>query len=141
AEVAELEAAVVADEDVHRRQVAMEHLAAMEAPEHLQDAGDLASHGPFRPALACPFEERSQVAVFRPLEGEAVEVAAVLKHERKRVVDADRAGASLEDLTEVRLAQPAVDVLARLQRDDAWHVARARDPRREVGLSEAALAE
>ena len=42
AEVAELQAPLVAHEHVYGRQVAMQHLAAMQLVEHLQDAGDLA---------------------------------------------------------------------------------------------------
>ena len=52
AEVAELEPAAVADEDVERRQIAMQQLAAMQLAEHFEDAGDLAPRGPLRPAAA-----------------------------------------------------------------------------------------
>ena len=52
AEVAELEARVVADEDVERREVAMQQLAAMQLAEHLQDAGDLAPRDRLRPPAA-----------------------------------------------------------------------------------------
>src|SRR5262249_47199861 len=46
-----------------------------------------------------------------------------------------------EDLPEIRLAEPAVDVLARFHRHDRRHRARPRDARREPGLAEATLAE
>ena len=52
AEVAELERAAVADEHVQRREVAVQHLPAMELAEHLEDARDLAPRGRFRPPLA-----------------------------------------------------------------------------------------
>ena len=63
AEVAELEAAVVADEDVHRRQVAVQQLAAMQLAEHLQDAGDLAPRRGLRPR---PLPCRSRNALRSP---------------------------------------------------------------------------
>ncbi len=47
AEVAELQPASITDEDVERRQVAMQHFAAMELAEHLQDARNLAARGGF----------------------------------------------------------------------------------------------
>src|SRR5262249_10812626 len=128
-------------EDVHRRQVAVEHLPAVEAAEDLEDPGDLAPRGPLRPALPGALEEGPQVAVPRVLEREEVDDAAVLTRQRKRVVDADRAGVAFEDPPEVRLAAPAVDVHARLDRHDSRDLARPRQPGREVGLAEAALAE
>ena len=45
----------------------------------------------------------------------------------------------VEELAEVGLAQPAVDVRAGLDADDGRDRARARQPRREIGLAEAAL--
>ena len=52
AEVAELEAAAVADEDVDRREVAVQQLAAMQLAEHVEDAGDLAPRGRFGQPLS-----------------------------------------------------------------------------------------
>ena len=52
AEVAELEAPAVADEDVHRREVAVQQLAAVQLAEHLEDAGDLAPRRRLGPRLA-----------------------------------------------------------------------------------------
>ena len=48
AEVAEFQPALVADEHVERRQIAVEHLAAMQLAEHLEDAGDLPAGGSTR---------------------------------------------------------------------------------------------
>ena len=107
AEVAELQAAAVAHEDVHRREVAVQHLAAVQLAEHLQDARDLAPGRALGPALAGALQERAQVAVARVLEREAVEQPAVRAHEREGVEDADRARVPVEQLPEVRLAQPA----------------------------------
>ena len=64
-------------------------------------------------------QERAQVAVARVLERQAVEDAAVGAHQRKRVEDADRARMAVEQLAEVRLAQPAVDAAADLDADVA----------------------
>src|SRR5262249_44796812 len=51
AEVAKFQLAAFADEYVQRRQIAMEQLPPMELAEHLEDAGDLAASGGFRPGL------------------------------------------------------------------------------------------
>src|SRR5262249_51812718 len=72
AEVAELQARAVAHEHVHRRQVAVEELPAVELPEHLEDAGDLTPCRALRPRLPRPPQVRAEVAVAGVLEGEAV---------------------------------------------------------------------
>src|SRR5439155_13054539 len=77
AEVAELQMPVVADEDVQRREVAMQRLPAVQLAEDAEDAGDLAARGRLRPALAAAREKRAQVAVARVLEREAVQHPAV----------------------------------------------------------------
>ena len=51
AEVAELEAAAVADEDVDRRQVAVQHLAAVQLAEFCSRLGDFPAGGRLRPAF------------------------------------------------------------------------------------------
>src|SRR5262249_32789540 len=112
AEVAELQGSVVAHEDVHRRQIAVEHLAAMEPSEDFEDPGDLAADGFFRPTLSGLLQKGAQVAMPRPLEREAIEEGPVVPGQRERVEHADGAPVPFEDLAEVRLAQPAVDVLA-----------------------------
>src|SRR6185503_858237 len=117
AEIAELQAHSVADEHVHWRQVPVEQLAPMELAEDLENPGDLAPRGLLGPPLGGALEEGSQVSVLRELERETVEDAAVLPHQRKRVVDADRAGMPREKLAEVGLPKPAVHLLARLDRD------------------------
>ena len=63
-----------------------------------------------RPAPCRALQKAIEIAVRRVLEREAVEHVAVGLHERKRVVDADRARMAIEQLAEVRLAQPAVDL-------------------------------
>ena len=141
AEVTELQSAVVADEHVHRGQVPVEHLAAMKPAEDLENPGDLAPRGLLGPPLPGALEIGAQVAVLRVLERETVEDAAVLSHQGKRVEDADRAGVPRQKLAEVGLAEPAVHLLARLDRDDGRDREGARHPLREVGLAETALAE
>ena len=55
----------------------MQHLAAVEPAEHLQDARDLAPGDALGPARAAALQVRAQVAVARVLEREAVEQPAV----------------------------------------------------------------
>ncbi len=141
AEVPELQAHAVADEDVHRSQVAVEQLTAMELSEDLENPGDLAPRGPLGPPLPGALEIRAQVAVLRVLERETVEDAAVLSRQGKRVEDADRSGVPRQKLPEVGLAEPAVHLLARLDRDDGRDRQGARHPLRKVGLAETSLAE
>ena len=116
AEVAELQPPAVADEHVHRRQVAMQQLAAVQLAEHLEDAGDLAPRRGsvhLRPAL----QVRAQVAVARVLERQVVEHLAVGAHQREAIEDADRARVAVQQQAEVGLAQPAVDARADLDAD------------------------
>ena len=51
----------------------MEQLAAVQLAEHLQDAGDLAPDGRFRPAALAALQERAEIAVRRVLERERIE--------------------------------------------------------------------
>ena len=117
-EVAELQATAVADEDVERRQVAMERLAAMELAEHLEDSCDLPTGEPFRPSLPGVREEAAQISVTRVLERQAVEHLAVGAHQRESIEHANRARVSVEELSEIRLAQPPIDPHAGLDADD-----------------------
>jgi uncharacterized protein YdeI (YjbR/CyaY-like superfamily) len=66
----------VADEDVDGREVAMEQLTAMQAPEHLQDAGDFAPRHPLVKSTFRALEKRAEIAVTRVLEREHVQHAA-----------------------------------------------------------------
>ena len=66
-EIAELQAPFPADEDVHRREVAVKHLAAVQLSEHLEDARDFAPGRGFRPPLPGPAQERPEVAFARVL--------------------------------------------------------------------------
>ena len=141
AEVSELQGHAVADEDVHRGQVPVEQLASMELAEDFENPRDLAPRGPLGPSLPGALEIGPQVAVLRVLERETVEDAAVVSNQGKRVEDADRTFVPREELPEVGLLQPAVDVLARLDRDDGRDRQGARHPCGEVGLAEASLAE
>ena len=73
AEVAQLQTPLVADEDVERREVAVQHLAAMQFAEDLEKPGDLPAGGRFRPAATGAMQEGAQVAVRREFERQAVE--------------------------------------------------------------------
>ena len=131
AEVAELQPPAIADEHVHRRQVAVQQLAAMQLAQHLEDAGDLAARCRFgprcRPARRCALRSPWQ----RVLERQAVEHLAVGAHQREAIEDADRARMAVEQLAEVGLAQPAVLMRADLDADLAGIVLDR--PRRSPG--------
>jgi hypothetical protein len=118
----------------------MEHLAAVQLPEDLQNARDLAPRDAFPPLLAGPLQEPPEVALARVFEREAVQNGAIRPQERERVEDADRPGMPVEQLPEVRLAQPSVDPLAGLDANDARNVPGSIEPGRQVGLPESALA-
>src|SRR5207249_10567675 len=111
-EVAKLQMRPVAHEDVHRGQIAMEELAAVELPEDFQDPCDLAPRRALGPRSARALEERAEVAVPRVLEGEVVERALVRLRHHEPVEDADRPRVSLEKLAEVGFAYPRVQVRA-----------------------------
>jgi len=77
----------------------------------------------------------------RILEREAVDHLVAAAHQRKRVEDANRTRMAVQQLPEVRLAQPAVNSRACLDTDDLRDGGRAADARGEVDLAEAAFAE
>src|SRR5262249_11372809 len=141
AEVPELEASAVADEDVERRQVAVEKLSAVELLEDREDAGDFAARHALRPSLAGRSrEEAAEVAVPRVFEDEVVERTALRAGQREAVEEANRTRMVLEELPEVGLADPPVDVGADLDNDDGRHRPGPADPLREIGLAEPARA-
>jgi hypothetical protein len=51
AEIPELQTPAVTDEDVQRREIAVERLAAMQLAQHLEDAGDFAPRRALRPSF------------------------------------------------------------------------------------------
>ena len=141
AEVSELQAPAVTDEDVDRSEIPVQHLAAMKLAEHFEDAGDLASHRELRPSLAGPVKVRAEVAVPRVLEGQAVERPSIRAHQRERVEHLDRPGMTVQQLAEIGFAQPPISPGADLDADDLGHNRRAPGSPRQVDLTEAALAE
>ena len=140
AEVAELQAPSIADEDVQRGEVAVQGLAAVELAQHFENPGDFPSRPGLGPSLAAPGQERAQVAKARVLEREAVEDLSVGANQGKGVVDANRPRMSVQQLSEVRFAQPAVDAGAHLDADDLRYDCRAAETLREIHLAESALA-
>ena len=122
AEVAELETGTVADEHVHGREIAMQQLAAVKLAEDVEDAGDLAAHGALGPALFLPMQVGAEITVRGVFEHQVVDDGRVPAHMRKGVEHANRARMVVEQLAEVRLAQPSVDPRADLEthrlRDD-----------------------
>src|SRR4029453_13816158 len=120
----------VAYEDVERREIAMEQLSAMQLAEHFEHAGNLAARVRLAPALVVAMEVRAQIAVWRVLEHEAVEhtVPAAIAHQRKHVVDLNRARMLAQLWAEVGLTQPAVDVRTGLDAHRLGHRRRAPEP-------------
>jgi hypothetical protein len=141
AEVAELEALPLAHEDVHRREVAVEQVTAVELAENLQDARNLAAHPRLAPTERPARQESRQVAVARVLEREVVQDPAVRAHQREHVVHRDRARVAVEQIAEVRLADPAVDAVADLDAHRRGHRCRSLQPARQVDLAKAAFPE
>ncbi len=138
AEVAELEAGAVADEHVHRSEVAVQHLSAMQLPQHLQDAGDLGARALLGPALRGADQVVAKIAMPRVLESQAIEHPPLRRQQRERVEDADGARMPLEELPEIGLAQPAVTARADLDAQDRVHLRRGTLRSRQVDLPESA---
>ena len=95
----------------------MEQLPAMQLAEDLQDAGDFAPDRGFGESTLAPLQKGAEVAVRRVLERQGIEQRAGrgrAAEQRKAVVDPDRARMAVEQMTEVRLAHPAVDAGADL---------------------------
>src|SRR5262245_37320814 len=108
-EVAELEMTAVADEDIERREIAMERVAAVQLAEDLEDARNLATRDRFVPSLRAAREKGAEIAVACVLEGQAVQDGAVPTHQRKVIEHANRTRMAVEQLPEIRFAQPSVD--------------------------------
>ena len=119
----------------------MEQLPAVQCAEHLEQAGDLAAHDGLGPAATGAVQERAQVPMTRVLEHQAVEDPFVGSRQRELVEDLDRARVAVQQLAEVRLAQPAVDVPADLDAHHLRHDSRMSEPRREIDLAETADAD
>src|SRR5689334_568737 len=109
AEVAQLELLVLADEDVERREVAMESLAPMQCVERAQDGGDLASDEALR---LCAFfaQPYTKVAVDGVLDHHAV-AGATVDDLHEPVVHFQRALLAIEQVGEIRFAQPGGQAL------------------------------
>src|SRR2546423_13617964 len=110
----------------------MEHLAAVQFAKHLENAGNLPAGGRFWPAFACAAEVRAQVAVTRILEHQAVQDAPAVTDQRKVVEYANGSGMTVEELAEIRFADPAVDSCADLDADSFWNRRRAAEPSGEI---------
>src|SRR5262249_34160652 len=141
AEVAELQVASVADEDVERREVAMERVAAMEPAEHFEDAGDFASGDRLVPSLRGAREVGAEIAVARVLERQAIKHFTARSQQRECIERPNRARVAVEEQAEVGFAQPAVDVRAHLDADRFRHDRRAAETGGEKDLAESALTE
>ena len=119
----------------------MQHLAAVQLAEDLQDAGDLAAHGRLRPFSAGALEERAEVALRRVLERQAVHHPAVVRGQREGVEYPDRARMIAEQLAKIRFPQPAVDAFAHLDADRLGHGRGTPQALGEVDLAKPSLPE
>ena len=136
--VAKLQLLAFAHEDVERRQVAVERLSPMQHIEDRQDSRQLAADEALG-LRSLAREPRAEIAVFRILHDEAITRARTVDDDEP-VENSQRAGLAVQELGEVRLAQPRGEALGDL---DA-HLRRESAPRRgrgKVHLPEAALAE
>ena len=139
AEVTELQAMPLADEHVHGREIAVEHLSAMQRAKHLEDARDLTACGGLTPPFRRPREGRAEIPVARVLQREAIEHPPVGAHQREGVVQAQGARMILQQLAEVRLPHPAVDMRADLHPHDLGHAPGGSQPGGQVHVSKTAL--
>ena len=138
AKIAELETTAVAHEHVHRCEIAVKHLAAMQLPEHFEDAGDLSSCGRLGPRALVALEERAEISVRRVLECQAIQDGAMWVRQWKRIEDPNRAWMTVKQLSEVCLAQPSVDSLTDLDAHDFRNNEGAAQPSRQIDLAYAA---
>jgi len=138
AEVAELEAFIVAHEHVERREIAVQRLAAVEHVQRRENRGDLLPHESLGLRAFLP-EPIAQIAVLGVFHDEAIPCARRLDVD-EAVEDPERARLAAEQLGEVRLAQPAGHAVRDLDADLGRQRSR-RLRRREVDLAEAALAD
>ena len=141
-EVPELQAAALADEHVHRREVAVEHLAAVQLPEHLEDARDLAPRGALGPPLAGAVQERPAgrrgARTRGPgSTGRAPSARTSGKLSKTRIAR----GWPSSSCPKYASRSHAVDALADLDADGRGDDARAPEPPGEIDLAEPALAE
>src|SRR5438477_434318 len=114
-EVPQFQDLVLTDEDVERRQIAVQGLPTMQHIQRLEDGGDLVPHE-FLGLPALRRQPRAQVAVLGVLHDEAVFGGRRIDL-NKPVEHAERASLAREQLGEVRLPQPSRDSVADLHAD------------------------
>jgi hypothetical protein len=113
----------------------------MELAEHLEDPRDLAPCGRLPPGPARLLQEGAEVSVPGVLEGQAVQRATVVAHQREAVEHLNGPRVPVEQLAEVRLAKPAVHDRAGLDAQDLGDAGNTVEPPGEVDLAEPAEAE
>src|SRR5437899_8287089 len=116
--VAELELLVFAHEHVERCEVSVERLSPMQRIEHRQDPGNLAANQALglRPLA---LEPGAEIAVLRIFHDQAVPRACSVDDD-KSIEDAQRARLAVEELREVRLAQPRREAISDLDANLRW---------------------
>ncbi len=138
AEVAKLELLVFANEDVERRQIAVQRLAAVQNVERAKDAGDLASYESLG-LRSFALQPHAKIAVDGVLECDAVAHAPAVDFD-KPIVDAQRARLAEKQIGEVRLAQPTRESLGDLDADLRWQPVLGRRCR-QIDLAEPSFAD
>src|SRR6202011_1871586 len=106
---------MLTDENVERRKIAMQRLAAVQDVERLEDCGDLTPNEALG-LRAILLEPDTQVAVRRVLQRDAVARSPVL-YLGEPVEHAQRARLAEEQLGEVCLAEPRRQALGDLDAD------------------------
>src|SRR6202521_732652 len=137
AEVAQLQLLVLADENVERREIAMQRLSAVQYIERLKDCGDLTPNEALGLRALLP-EPDTEVAVHRVLQRDAVACSPILDL-REPVVHAQRAGLAEEKLGEVCLAEPGRKPLGGLDADLLGQIV-PRSRRRKIDFAETSFA-
>ncbi len=115
----------------------MQQLATVKLTEDVEDAGNLATHRALGPSLFLPMQVGDQITMLGVLEHQVVDDGRVPAHVRKGVEHSNRARMVVEQLAEVRLAQPSVDPRADLETHRGRDDRRLSKPRCEIHLSEA----
>src|SRR5262245_51813407 len=113
----------------------------MELSKDLQDSGNFAPDDRFLPPAGGAVQKRAQVAMPGVLDRQAVERPAVGSDDRKGVENPDGARVLVQQLAEVRFAQPAVDPPAGLDAHAFRNGVRPADAIGEKHLAESALAD
>src|SRR3954462_12427438 len=119
--VPQLELVTTTNEDIERRKITMQRVPSMQNVQRARQAGDFAAYEALW-LSALTLEKRAEIAVFGVFHGEAVADLAML-HLDEPIEDLQRPIVAIQQLGEIRLAQPALDSVADLHANlarQAW---------------------